>query len=197
MDKSKTVNWIEARARFEAGAKIRALAVDYGVTQSAVKMRISREGWRRDDPRKARAKQLIERHIKRAGVTGDVTAGDLVDQVIGLLEAGASLKLAARYTGVSDDALQNWITTDPSIRARAEQAMAMSPTKALEYLNKHAENDWRAAKVILESHPYTREDWQPANKGDQSGRVQVVIQFDRDTTPANITIDGQSLKETP
>jgi len=112
------------------------------------------------------------------------------DFIMGVRE-GLSLKWAAHRVRATADEAKAWLDADPSLKADYMQAVAENAFVLIGNIRAAASRgEFRAAALLLERHPETREDFIPASRGGSGPAVQVVLNIPWDK-PEPIPIDAQ------
>jgi hypothetical protein len=211
----RDVDWASARAEYEAGATYSAIGRRHKVTRQAVTKRALREQWQRSPDAAALAKTDTARRLEQpatpqerrlaAGVGGSKRSMSAAQRLVDMLGLGATPAIAAKRLGMSEAAVRVWLEQDPQLAALCEQAQGDFVASLVERIGEAAARDWRAAAHLVERHPASREEYQPAQQAAPAGGapiLQIVLPPDLAAvltasapTPARPTIDHEPLPE--
>lgn len=72
------------------------------------------------------------------------------EQVLNILSAGATMKDAAAYVGVTDDTLRNWMKADSEFSASVGKARVQGKIACVGTIRQAAKSNWQAAAWFLE-----------------------------------------------
>lgn len=179
------INWTEIEANFRAGSSMGSLARRSGVSRQAVSKRAKKAGWTLT----AQAETIAETDTARR-IAQLVTGADhriaaegrrspaIIQRILDMLHAGATIALAARRVGMSPDALHDWFRADDAFREAAEAAGADFGAGLVERIAEAGKRgDWRADAHLLERHPATRDDFAARPAIGIGEGAQVLIQI--------------------
>jgi hypothetical protein len=188
------IDWLEIRKRVEGGEGIRPVARDYGISHQSIQGKAQRQGWTGGwaGARRTQIMQAVRGNGSAAdsepnegkrqlpalpkGQTGLRTEENKVC-ILECLKIGFSINKAASVVGFTDPALRSWMQSDETWRQELIEAQ-------LHYAARHMGNidaasdrgDWKASERLLESHPFMRDEFKPADKG---GGITVIINVPR------------------
>jgi hypothetical protein len=74
---------------------------------------------------------------------------DIAKELEDVFTAGASIRLACDYVGITVEMYTQWLS-NPEFDRRMRKARATLALRNLAHMNKQAPKDWRAAKSALE-----------------------------------------------
>lgn len=77
-------------------------------------------------------------------------------KVLDVLAAGGSLELASALIGMTTQTIRNWRKEDEDFEMLCRTAQGTGLIRPTRTLTRAADNDWQAAKYVLERNPLTR-----------------------------------------
>ena len=146
--------WEKVRALAEADVPYSQIEKMPGMpTKQAISQRAANEMWavssgddsELDDVYKPLLRHLLGRDSSEAR-----------QKVLDILSVGGSLELASALCGVTSQTVRNWRKADEEFEVMCQTANGTGLIRPTRTLVRATENDWQAAKYVLERNPLTR-----------------------------------------
>jgi hypothetical protein len=152
--------WEKVRALAEANVPFSQIEkVDGMPTKQAISQRAAKEEWLLDVDESSldAAWKPLERHLLGRD------SPEARQKILDVLAAGGSFELAAALIGMTSQTVRMWRKDDQFFEMQCRTAQGTGLIRPTRTLARASENDWQAAKYILERHPLTRSEYASPN----------------------------------
>jgi hypothetical protein len=124
-------------------------------TKQAISLKAAKDNWSLSiDPEDETELDAVYKPLLRHLLGRD--SPEARQKVLDVLAAGGSLELASALIGMTSQTIRNWRKDDEEFEMLCRTAQGTGLIKPTRTLARAADNDWQAAKYVLERNPLTR-----------------------------------------
>lgn len=148
--------WEKVRALAEADVPMSQIEKMPGMpTKQAISLKAAKEEWALSvDPEDENALDQVYKPLLRHQLGRD--SPEARQKVLDVLAAGGSFELASALCGVTSETVRRWRKEDEEFESLCRTANGTGLIRPTRTLIRATENDWQAAKYVLERNPLTR-----------------------------------------
>jgi hypothetical protein len=148
--------WEKVRALAEADVPFSQIEKMPGMpTKQAISLKAAKEDWALDiNPGDENALDAVFKPLLRHQLGRD--SQEARQKVLDVLAAGGSFELAAALIGMTSESVRRWRKEDEEFEMMCRTANGTGLIKPTRTLMRATDNDWQAAKYVLERNPLTR-----------------------------------------
>lgn len=148
--------WEKVQALAEADVPFSQIEQMPGMpTKQAISLKAAKDNWALSiDPDEENELDAVFKPLLRHLLGRD--SPEARQKVLDVLAAGGSLELASALIGMTSQTIRNWRKDDEEFEMLCRTAQGTGLIKPTRTLMRASDNDWQAAKYVLERNPLTR-----------------------------------------
>jgi hypothetical protein len=148
--------WEKVRALAEADVPMSQIEKMPGMpTKQAISLKAAKEEWALSvDPENESELDAVFKPLERHLLGRD--SPEARQKVLDILACGGSFELAAALIGMTSQTVRMWRKDDPEFESLCQTANGTGLIRPTRTLMRATDNDWQAAKYVLERNPLTR-----------------------------------------